>query len=265
MTQTLSTVLITGAGSGIGRELSRVLAQKGHVIAAIDMREDGVRALADELLAQGKRVAWAIADVTDPAGLQAAVRELEAKLGPIDVLVANAGIGIETTGLDYNVADMNKVISVNLIGVSNSIGTVLPGMIERKRGHLVGISSVASYRGWPRLLAYCASKAGVNAMMDGLRVELHSVGIHVSTICPGWVRTPLTEKIEGELIHIIDVEAAAREIAYAIERKLPFYTFPRIMRWKLNFILTWPLSWQDALIRRMMNRIRGKKPEQAPG
>ena len=261
----MTTALITGAGSGIGRELARVLAHKGHAIAAVDVREDGMRALADELQSQGKRIAWAVADVTDPAGLQQAVRDLEAKLGPIDLLVANAGIGIETTGLNYNVADMAKVIGVNLIGVSNSIGAVLPGMIQRQRGHLVAISSIASYRGLPRMLAYCASKAGVNAIMDGLRVELQSVGIHVTTICPGWVRTPLTEQLEGELEHLIDVDMAVREIAYAIERKLPFYTFPRMMRWKLGFMMYWPRSWQDGFIRRLMNRIRTVKSDQAPG
>src|SRR6185369_13190118 len=151
------------------------------------------RSLADEIKTP---FAWIVADVTDPEGLQNAVRELETKLGPTDMLVANAGIGIETSAFAYNVHDMNKVMDVNLLGVSNSIGAVLPGMIERKRGHLVAISSIASYRGLPRMIAYSASKAGVNAIMDGLRVELKSYGIHCSTICPGWVKTPLTANIE---------------------------------------------------------------------
>src|SRR5207248_899709 len=107
-----------------------------------------------------------------PAAIVQAARDLEAKLGPIDLLVANAGIGIETNAINFKIDDMNLVLNVNLLGVSNSIGAVLPGMIERKRGHLVAISSAASYRGLPRMLAYSASKAGVNAIMDGLRVEL---------------------------------------------------------------------------------------------
>lgn len=249
--------LITGAGSGIGRALARVLADEGYAIAGIDLQSEGLRSLADEL--KDKPFAWAIADVTDPAGLQDAVRQLENTLGPIDLLVANAGIGLETSGVRYDVAAMNKIINVNLIGVSNSIGAVLPGMIERRRGHLVGMSSVASYRGLPRMLGYCASKAGVNAILDGLRVELAPLGIHTSIICPGWVRTPLTETLEGRLEHLLEVEEAAREIAYAIRKKLVFYTFPRPMRWKLGFMLTWPRVWQDALIRRTMNRIRAPK------
>lgn len=261
----LPVALITGAGSGIGCRLAHVLAQDGYAIAAVDLREDGLRSLAADIKTP---LAWAVADVTDPAALQSAVTELEAKLGPTDLLIANAGIGIETPGLAYNVANMNKVMNVNLLGVSNSIGAVLPGMVERKRGHLVAISSIASYRGLPRMLAYCASKAGVNAIMDGLRVELEPVGIHVSTICPGWIKTPLTENLEGELEHLMTVDEAVVEIAYAIRKKLRFYTFPRPMRWKMGFMTTWPLTWQDGLIRRMMNRINMKKlgnDPQAPG
>ncbi|MSQ94137.1 MAG: SDR family NAD(P)-dependent oxidoreductase [Gemmataceae bacterium] len=257
MSPSTPTALITGAGSGIGRALARLLAQEGYAIAVVDLREDGMRSLAEEL--PGQRVAWRIADVTDATGLQEAVRELEAALGPIDLLVANAGIGIETKAVNYSAADMAKVLNVNLIGVSNSIAAVLPGMIERKRGHLVGISSIASYRGLPRMIAYSASKAGVNAIMDGLRVELTPLGVRVSTICPGWIRTPLTKDIGGDLAFILEVDEAAREIAYAIRNKLVFYTFPRPMRWRMRLLTMLPRSWQDWYITRLMHTISTKK------
>jgi short-subunit dehydrogenase len=256
MNETPTVALITGAGNGIGRALAKLLAQEGYAIAAIDLRPEGLRSLADELQAQQKRAAWAQADVTDHAGLLQAVRDLEAQLGPIDLLVANAGIGIETGALAYSTLAMNNVLNVNLLGVSNSIGAVLPGMIERKRGHLVAISSVASYRGLPRMLAYSASKAGVNAIMDGLRVELAPLGIYTTTVCPGWVRTALTEKIEGKLDHLLEVDDAAREIAYAIRKKKVFYTFPRQMRWSMQFLTALPRSWQDWYLRRKMEGIK---------
>ena len=261
MTSPSPVALITGAGSGIGRALAHLLSADGYAIAALDRREDFLRSLADEFQAKQKPIATAVADVTDPVGLVQAVRDLEAKLGPTDLLVANAGIGNETTALNYSIEDMNKILNVNLIGVSNSIGAVLPGMVERKRGHLVGISSIASYRGLPRMLAYSASKAGVNAIMDGLRVELQSHGIHCTTVCPGWVKTPLTANIEGDLDYILEVDDAAREIAYAIRKKKTFYTFPRAMRWGMGFLTMLPRSLQDLYIRRMMHRIRIKKDE----
>jgi short-subunit dehydrogenase len=255
----LPVALITGAGSGIGRALAKLLSRDGYAIAALDRREDGLRTLADELQAQQRPIAWQVADVTDPGALTHAVRTLEASLGPTELLIASAGIGAETSGLDYSTTLMNMVIQVNLIGVSNSIGAVLPGMIERRRGHLVGISSVASYRGLPKMLAYSASKAGVNAIMDGLRVELKPIGIHVTTICPAWIKTPMTEKLSGKLEHLMEVDDAALEIAYAIRKKLAFHAFPRAMRWKLGLLMMLPRSWQDWYIGKMMNRVKLKE------
>src|SRR5437016_424393 len=105
MNQSPPVALITGAGSGIGRALARLFALEGHAIAAIDRREEGLRSLADELQAQQKPIAWAVADVTDPAGLLQAARDLEARLGPTDLLIASAGIGTETSGLAYSTDD----------------------------------------------------------------------------------------------------------------------------------------------------------------
>src|SRR4051812_5094117 len=127
MNQAHPVALITGAGSGIGRALALLLAQEGYAIAGIDLQEDGLRSLGDELHAQHKPFAWSVADVTDAEGLIQATREVEARLGPIYLLVANAGILIKTTAVNYSIEDMTQVINVNLIGVSNSIGAVLPG------------------------------------------------------------------------------------------------------------------------------------------
>jgi short-subunit dehydrogenase len=259
MDSTSKVALITGAGSGIGRAVARLLAKEGYAIAAIDRVEEGLRSLADELAAEQRRCAWAVADVTDAVGLAQATRDLEAKLGPIDLMIANAGIGIETSALSYSAADMARVINVNLIGVSNSIAAVLPAMLERKRGHLVGISSVASYRGLPRMIGYAASKAGVNAIMDGLRVEVNPLGVHVTTICPCWIRTPMTANISGHLDGILEVDDAAREIAWAIRTRQTFYTFPRAMRWSMQILTCLPRSWQDWYLRRRMRRIMIKK------
>ncbi|HZT80250.1 MAG TPA: SDR family oxidoreductase, partial [Gemmataceae bacterium] len=172
--------LVTGAGSGLGRQLALRLAAEGARIAAVDLSAEALAKLTAELA--GKPVATAVADVADVNALRAAVPQLEQQLGPVDLLIANAGIGRETSALAFRAEDVAAQVNVNLIGVANSIDAVLPGMLARRRGHLAAISSLASYRGLPKMAGYCASKAGVNNLLDGLRLELKPLGIAVTTI-----------------------------------------------------------------------------------
>ncbi len=248
--------LITGAGSGLGRALALELARRGWAIAGLDCREDGLLTLAAELDAGKVRSARAVADVTRPDELRIRVAELEQALGPTDLLIACAGIGIETSAADLKAEDVARVIDVNLTGVASTIAAVLPGMRARRRGHLVALSSVASLRGLPRLLAYSASKAGLNAFMQGLRTEVRPYGIAVTTICPGWVRTPMTAPLHDRLPNILEVDVAVRHILRAIEARRAFHAFPRSIAWKLRLINCLPASWQDAIMARMTRRLR---------
>jgi NAD(P)-dependent dehydrogenase (short-subunit alcohol dehydrogenase family) len=236
-------ILITGGGSGIGRQLAKALSAQRAAVAVLDLTPEPLVSLHAEL--GGKAFAWAVADVTDPLALAKAVRGLEKQLGPVDVLVANAGIGRETSALDFHAEDVAAVIRVNLIGVSNSIAAVLPSMLARRRGHLVAISSLASFRGMPRIIAYCAAKAGVNALMEGLRLELRGHNIDCTTICPGWIRTNMTAQIE-QPFSFMEVEDAVREILQAIRQRKAFHAFPpsaawllRVMRWLPSRLSDW--------------------------
>jgi NAD(P)-dependent dehydrogenase (short-subunit alcohol dehydrogenase family) len=239
--------LVTGAGSGLGRQLALTLARRGAVVAAIDLTEAPLVALTDELAALPS--AWAVADVTDREALHAAVGRLQERLGPVDLLVANAGIGRETSALNFDAAGIEAHIRVNLLGVANSIEAVLPGMLERQRGQLVAISSLASYRGLPKMAGYCASKAGVNALMEAVRVEVQPLGIDVTTICPGWIRTPLIANIAVPKPYLMEVEDASRRIVEAIRTRRPFYAFPapaarrvRVLRWLPCRVSDWALT-----------------------
>jgi NAD(P)-dependent dehydrogenase (short-subunit alcohol dehydrogenase family) len=250
--------LITGAGSGIGRALAVALAKRGWSIAALDIRADGLVALAGEITACGAacRQASAVADVTRTAELAEAVARLEQQLGPTDLLIACAGVGCETSAHDLRAADVARVIDVNLIGVTSTIAAVLPGMIERRRGHLVALSSVASFRGLPRLLAYSASKAGLNTFMQGLATEVAPLGLHVTTICPGWIRTPMTAPLHAKLRDMLELEPAIAHILRAIETKRAFCAFPRATAWRLR-VLSWlPRSWADAVLARMSRQLQ---------
>jgi len=237
--------LITGAGQGIGRELALRLADEGVAIAAIDVHAEKLRALEAEL--SGKSFATAVADVGDRSRLLSAVKDVEKRLGPIDLLIANAGIGKPTSALFWQAEEIEAQIRVNLNGVINSVEAVLSGMLKRRHGHLVAISSLASYRGLPNLLGYCASKAGVNALFDGLRVELKPHGIAVTTICPGWIRTRLTAHIARHLPYLLEVEDAARQILEAIRLRRAYYLFPIRGAWHLRMLRWLPTSISDWL------------------
>jgi NAD(P)-dependent dehydrogenase (short-subunit alcohol dehydrogenase family) len=250
-------VLITGAGSGIGRQLARTLAAEGALIAGIDLQTEALEKAIGELPAG--RAAWAVADVTDRTALRQAVSQLRQRLGPIDLLIASAGLGFETSALAYRGEDVETLIRVNLIGVSNSIDAVLPEMIERRRGHLVALSSLASYRGLPRMAGYCASKAGVNALLDALRVELRPLGIAVTTLCPGWIRTPMTAAVDVPMPGILEVEDAVRYMVEAIRRRRPFLAFPPRSARQTRVLGLLPSRASDWLLGRVLGSLVKKE------
>jgi NAD(P)-dependent dehydrogenase (short-subunit alcohol dehydrogenase family) len=249
-------VLITGAASGIGRQLALNLAAEGARIAALDRQAGALDQLAAEL--KGKAVACAVADVTDLSAVRAAVTQLEAQLGPTDLLVASAGIGIETPAEPFRAEDFTAQIQVNLIGVVNTLDAVLPGMCQRRSGHVAALSSMASYRGLPHMGGYCASKAGLNSLLDALRVELRPLGIAVTTVCPAWVRTPLTTPLGLPDKNMMEVEDAVRLILRALRARKPFLAFPSGMTWQARLLRHTPQPFSDWLTRqwaRKMNKV----------
>jgi NAD(P)-dependent dehydrogenase (short-subunit alcohol dehydrogenase family) len=251
-------VLITGAASGLGLQLARLLSREKARIAALDLSAEGLAALEAELKSAGGRCAIAVADVTDAAALRAAVAQLESQIGPTDLLIASAGVGRETGADDFSAELFAQTIEVNLIGVANSIAAVLPGMRQRRRGHLAALSSLASYHGLPRMAAYCASKAGVNALMDAFRVELKSSGIVCTTLCPGWVRTPMTAALNMPGLPMLEVEDAARRILTALRRRRAFAAFPAGNVWQVRLLRYLPLPVADWLADQLLQRSRLK-------
>jgi short-subunit dehydrogenase len=232
--------VITGASSGIGRALGPRLAEAGYRVGLIARRRDELEEAAGEVARAGGTAVAAAADVGDRDALRAAVADVEARLGPVDVMVANAGFGASTRLDPLNVADVETTFRVNLLGVVYSVEAVLPGMLGRRRGHLVAISSLAAFKGLPGESAYCASKAAVNAYMEGLRIALRGRGVAVTTVCPGFVRTPMMTMDAAAAPFVMTADAAARRIARAIvRRRTGVVRFP------------WPMSALMALIARL--------------
>src|SRR5207302_1437004 len=156
------------------------------------------------------------ADVSDRAQIHGAIAETRQALGPVDLLIANAGVGMPPLLSPANIADVEQMIRVNLLGTVYAIEAVLPEMLERRQGHLAAISSLGAYKGLPGESGYCASKAAVNCYMEGLRIHLRDKGIAVTTICPGFIRTPMTAVNKFHMPWLLEPNEAARRIVRAL-------------------------------------------------
>ena len=232
------TVLITGAGRGIGRGTALALADAGCRLALIDRDPATVAQVADELRVRGITVASAGADVTDGPALITAVAALEAEVGPMDAVVACAGIGSLTPlPPDLGIDGLRAMLEINVVGVARTIEAVLPGMIARGQGHIVGVSSVAGFRGLPWMVGYSASKAAVSAMLEGMRPALRRRGITITTACPGFVRTAMTANTPfRKSVPMLTPEAAGRQLARAVLRRPRNCVFPFSTRLGMTFL-----------------------------
>ena len=234
-------VLITGASSGIGRGLALELARRGAKLGLVARRKNILDEIVGEIAAaRGKKGdqqsanALAIpADVQDAESMRAAAERLRSEFGRVDVLIANAGIGVTNDAAELDAAKLANVISVNVVGAANSSAAVIPDMVKRGSGHLVVISSLAAYRGLPKSAAYCASKAAVSAMFESLRLDLKPHGIDVTIIHPGFIKTPLTSGRQAKLPWLQELGPAVKKIVTAIEKRKKSYAFP----WQLATIV----------------------------
>ena len=243
--------VITGASSGIGRSLAAALARSGCRVGLIARRRSALDQLAGEIRERGGIAAVEVADVGDRDRMRQAVGDLAEALGPVDLMVASAGVGIPTTLEPVNIEAVEETIRVNVLGVIYAIDAVLPSMLARGTGQIAAISSLAAYKGMPGESAYCASKAAVNAYLEALRVQVRGRGITVSTICPGFIRTPMTATMSFMPFALGPDEAASR-IVGALRRKEKVYNFPmrtvalmKLAQWLPDWLLA--IAFRDHL------------------
>ena len=204
----------------------------GASLALIDRNGAGLNDLARELEKTRVRFAIAVADVRDRPDLRQVVDALVQKVGPIDILVASAGIcGISLVD-DLLVEQVEDIFKVNFLGVVYTIDCLLPSMLLRKSGHIVGIASLAAIYGLPLEEAYNASKSALATYLEGLRPALRRRGVAVTTVFPGFVHTPLLEGVMvsmgiRRLFGSIETEAATSKITRAILQRRRVCCFPR--------------------------------------
>ena len=196
--------LVTGASSGIGRLLALRFAREGARVALLARRAAELEALAAEIAGAGGEALALACDVAEREQVEAAVARTLERFGTIDVLVNNAGYGRHRRFVDWDVADMERMMRVNYFGTLYATKAVLPGMIARGRGWLVFVASVAGQIGTPDESAYAASKFAMVGLAEALGSEVEDAGVHVLTVSPGAIRTPF-----------FDAEALARMPAVA--------------------------------------------------
>lgn len=244
--------LVTGASSGIGWALAKALAAEGCRVGLVARREEPLEQLAAEI---GAAAHVAVADVSNRGSVEAAVASVRSSLGPVDLAFANAGVGKPTLLDPVNVADVEAMFQVNVLGLVYLFAAVLPDMLARKSGRLVAISSLAGYRGLPGESAYCASKAAVNSYMDGLRIHLRGTGVFATTICPGFVHTPMTAMNTFHMPGVMSADAAASRIVRAVKKGKKVFNFP----WRVSLMTKLSRWLPDGL----MNRVMGDYNEEA--
>ncbi|MDT5124150.1 MAG: hypothetical protein QOC96_3632 [Acidobacteriota bacterium] len=243
-------VFITGASSGIGRALAVELGRKGAWLGLLARRGETLREIAKEVEEAGGRALALPADVRDADAVRVAADKLRAEFGRIDVLVANAGVGVTTDAKDLQAQEVADVIGINVLGAVNSVTAVLPEMLKPGSGQLVAISSLAAYRGLPKSGAYCASKAAVSAFFESLRLDLRGSGVDVTIIHPGFIKTPLTAGRHAQMPFLMELDDAIKKIIRAIEARKKSYAFP----WQLATIVRAGRLMPTALYDRIATR-----------
>ncbi|WP_420417117.1 SDR family NAD(P)-dependent oxidoreductase [Pacificispira sp.] len=247
----MRTILITGASSGIGAALAREYAAPDVRLVLSGRDEGRLDAVAIACRDAGADVETAVLDVTDTSAMRAWIEAVDER-GAIDIAIANAGI----SGGGGEEAD-RRIFDINLGGVLNTVHPVLDRMTARKAGTLALVSSIAGNRGFPSAPAYSASKAAVLAYGEALRGRLRGSGVTVCVICPGFVRSRITDKNDFRMPFFMEADRAARIIRRGLSAKQAKISFP----WPMRFVGWISRALPSGLGTRLMSGLPEKRPD----
>jgi len=220
------TVLLTGASSGIGYSLAKLLPKENCSIALLARRENILNHLANEIKIKGGQVRAYKCDVGNVDEVRNSFEQVKKDFGKIDIAILNAGVSSRTNVSKYSSYVAKEIFEANTLGIVNCVEQLLPDFIQRKEGTIVGVSSLADSRGYPRSGFYNASKAAATLLLESLRIELKPHNIKVLIVKPGFVRTPMTDKNEFQMPFLMDVDRAAKIILNGIKKEKKIIQFP---------------------------------------
>lgn len=235
------TILITGASSGIGKELAIQYAKPGITLYLIGRNKTRLLETAVSCETKGANVLYRIIDITDREELKNWIIDCD-KLKKIDLIIANAGISSETSNKSGSDEEIYNIYQTNIFGVLNTIEPIIPIMQKRKEGQIALISSMSSFIGMASCPAYSSSKSCITSYGEALRGSLKEYNIGVSIICPGFIKTPLTDKNNFKMPLIMPVERATKKIIKGIAKNKGMIAFPFIMYFILKILRFLPFS-----------------------
>lgn len=239
---------VTGASAGIGKAVALKLADEGWTVWITARRQETLDEVA--ALRPGKIKVFA-ADVTDAGAMAAAVDAITAE-GPLALAILNAGAYHPMRAQEFDAATARKTFDINLNGTANALDPVLKHMIERGTGHVALTASVAGYRGLPRAAAYSATKAAMIAMAEALAFDLIDLGVRISVINPGFVKTEATAVNDFEMPFVIETDVAATRIVEGLKAPGFEIAFPRRFAFLLRAIGALPNQAYFWVMRKMM-------------
>lgn len=240
-------IIITGASSGIGEALALAYSSSGTRLLLCGRNEEKLKSIAQSCQDKGADAVLAVCDVADRSKMQKHILDFDAD-GSVDLVIANAGIGTgQSAQKNQGVSDPYEIIETNIVGLHATIESLIPLMKQRKRGQIALMSSLASYRGFSKYYVYNATKAYVRIYGQGLRLDLKRYGIEVSTIAPGFVKTPLTDCNDFNMPLIISTEQAAKIIIKGLKKNKSVIAFPWIFHFLVRLIAAMPIPLADKI------------------
>lgn len=247
-----TTILITGASSGIGQALAERYAAKGITLILTGRNADRLSAVGTNCENKGAEVLTHVLDVRNHEAMAAWIEEVDNRY-PIDLVIANAGIGRGQRPDTWETT--NLILQTDLYGVLNTVLPLIPRMKERGHGHIAVISSLAAYRAFPGRGAYSASKVAVMALCEDWRIQLQPFGVAVSTICPGFVKTRLTDQNVHPMPLMMSADQAAQIIIKGLSKQKAIIAFPWISFISVKLLQILPVGLADFIVKKISTQI----------